>query len=125
MNQDEKLNRLSDALVANWALPENKQPSLHSFLEALAARVQELMDNDFDRLTTAMYTLDIDEDRFGGAMRLPDSKSKSIAVAALILERETQKVESRMQYDDMKSCEQNEKPIHPDLEGNRPTIESD
>ncbi len=102
MSKDDDLKRLHKALITDWALSEGARPSMKQLLEELSRRVQELLDTDMNRLTTAMYTLDIDEERFGEAMGVSDIETKSMGVAELILEREMQKIETRMQYEAMK-----------------------
>ena len=93
---------LKHALVEGWALSDEVRPSMHELLAALAMRVSQLLDKDPNKLSTAMYTLDIDELRFQDAMHLPGMDLKSTAVAELILERELQKIESRRRYEEMK-----------------------
>lgn len=123
MSRDEKLDRLHEVLVADWALPEEVRPTIEEFLAALAGRVRELLERDLNRLTTAMYTLDIDEERFGTAMHLPGIEMQCMGVAELILARELQKVESRMQYEAMKRREQEGESADPLLGEDRPPIE--
>ena len=106
MTHDDRLHQLHTVLVTDWALPETVLPTMEQFLNALAERVRTLLNSDVNRLTTAMYTLDIDEERFNTAMHLPGLDMKCLAVAELILHREVQKIESRMRYEAMKRGDQ-------------------
>ena len=125
MEDNENLSQLHKALISNWAVSENTELSMHELLEALSLRVQYLYDRDFDKLTTAMYTLDVDESRFNAALDLPELEDKSKAVARLILQREVQKMDTRMLYEEMKRQQSNEKSVEtPEIEV-RPTNELD
>ena len=117
MTSNNHLNNLQEALVENWAVSKDTPPATHDLLEALALRVQELFDKDFNKLTTAMYTLDISESKFNTALDLSEPESKYNAVARLILNREMQKVETRMLYEQMKQREKEEQSgDHPKLD---------
>lgn len=121
MTSKNNLQNLQKALVTNWALSADTPPVPHDLLEALALRVQDLFDQDFNKLTTAMYTLDISEPKFNTALDLSDPREKYTSIAQLILNREMQKVETRMQYEQMKKRQQKEESgDHPELD-NRPT----
>jgi hypothetical protein len=116
MDDSDALDSLRHALVHGWSLPGDVQPSLDRLLAALAERVRQLLDSDSSNLATAMYTLDIDELRFQTAMNLPGNDMKSTAVAELILERESQKIESRRRYEEMKRQSQIEDTEEPPID---------
>jgi hypothetical protein len=106
VSTEEKLNRLHEVLTNNWSLPQDTDPDMDRFLAALTDRVRHLLDKNMNRLTTAMYTLDINEELFSTAMQQHDRESQSASIAQLILNREQQKMESLMQYEQMKRQEQ-------------------
>lgn len=68
------------------------------FLVALTERVQYMIDNDYKKLLTALYLLDIAEARFRKAMALPKIEYAARALAELILDREIEKMRSREKY---------------------------
>jgi hypothetical protein len=125
MSAEEKLNRLRGTLVADWSLSTETRPTMSLLLEALAKRVQILLDDDFNKLTTAMYTLDISEERFSAAMNIVEFEEKSTAIADLILQREIQKMESRMRYEEMKQRDASEGDSTPELQGDSPALDQD
>ena len=125
MDRDATLNGLRDALVRQWEVAEGTEPQRDLLLAALAERVQELFDRDSDRLTSAMYTLDIDEERFGAAMGLTNSDAQALAVAELILEREYQKMESRLRYAAMKPEDVSGEGKTPQVDGAESRLSSD
>ena len=109
---------LHQALVESWALPAETHASLDRLLAALGQRVAQLLKSDPHKLSVAMYTLDISEDRFRDAMHLPTNEMKTTGVAELILERELQKIVTRRRYEEMKKAAQDEddSPPAPPLE---------
>lgn len=93
---DDALRR---ALVQSWnvAIPSADQ-SREGLLDALAARVLHLMRHDFSRLTSALYLLDVREDRYLAALRAPSEQKSARRLAELILDREEEKALSRAKY---------------------------
>lgn len=114
MDEGGHIDALRQVLVQAWSLPEDVVASRDRLLAALAERVSGLLDKDMQRLSTAMYTLDIDEAQFQDAMNLRGMDTKATAVAELILERELQKIETRRRYEQMKrdtAQDESEQPI--------------
>lgn len=72
--------------------------ALDALLDELDRRVDFLLKHDFERLMSCMYTIDISEQRFSEAVKLPEKEKPARAIAQLILEREIQKMESRRRY---------------------------
>ena len=85
---------LENDLVFPGAVP----PDMAWFRQKLQDVVAYLIENDFHRLLNAMYRLDIQEQRFHEAMQAPDRDLAASMIADLILEREMQKVQSRLHY---------------------------
>lgn len=100
--EEADLTATQEALVKNWAIvpiaPESEGFGREALLEALKQRVLYLIQHDFNRLLTAMYILDVAEDRFKNAMATPGLDNAAGAVAEVILEREMQKVITRQKY---------------------------
>ena len=98
----ENSQQLLDTLVERWSVPEETVLSDEGLLAALTARVQEMIERTPSKLATAMYTLDVSEEKFEAASQLPDLEDQALAIAELILHRERQKAESWRQYQAMK-----------------------
>ena len=64
--------QLHDVLVEHWSLPAETVPTQGALLVALTARVQSLIERTPHKLATAMYTLDVSEEKFEAASNLPD-----------------------------------------------------
>jgi hypothetical protein len=101
---------LYEVLVEHWRLPASTVPTEAALLTALSARVQDLMLHRPHKLTTAMYTLDISEEKFAQSLALPDIESQAEAIAQLIIVREVQKVESWRRYQEQKENQPREIP---------------
>jgi hypothetical protein len=71
---------------------------LNTLHKKLALLVAYLMENDMHRLLNAMYRLDVSEVKFHEAMHSLSKEEAAIRVADLIIEREMQKVKTRLHY---------------------------
>jgi len=78
--------------VAEDALSED------AILEALTKRVASLIRYDIDRLFTALYLIDVSEERFDKASILSKGEASACELARAILDREIEKMESRKKY---------------------------
>lgn len=100
--EEPDLDATQEALVQNWSIvpvaPESEGFGREALLEALRHRILYLIQHDFNKLMTAMYILDVSEDRFKTAMATPGLDNAAKAVAEVVLEREMQKVLTRQKY---------------------------
>ncbi len=92
VSKDLKLEE-GEALVTG----EDK-PDLSLFHERLKALIAYLLEHDMHRLLNAMYRLDVSEARFHEAMQTMDRDEAASRVADLVIEREMQKVKTRLHY---------------------------
>lgn len=97
-----KLKVLSDLIVRDLNLEEESSQIIGNNLGDLKSKLEKiiayLLDNDFERLLNAMYRLDINEDKFKEALIIDGGKSISKRITELIIEREIQKIETRIKY---------------------------
>lgn len=86
---------------------EPVDPARISKLESLSykelhARIKlhilDLLQNDFEQLAALMYRHDVSENRFNQALRLPNDNQRADDIATLVIEREKQKIASRLAY---------------------------
>lgn len=96
---------LNDLIGKDLQLDENEalvnaaeSPDLNTLHKNLSLLVAYLMENDMHRLLNAMYRLDVSEIRFHEAMQSESKQEAAIRIADLIIEREMQKVKTRMHY---------------------------
>ena len=73
-------------------------PDINNFHEKLSILIAYLMENDMHRLLNAMYRLDVSEAKFYVAMQSLSKEEVARQVADLIIEREMQKVKTRLHY---------------------------
>jgi hypothetical protein len=66
--------------------------------EKLALLIAHLMESDFEKLCQAMYRLDVSESRFDRVMNDKPLAEIPYAIADLVIEREMQKVRTRLMY---------------------------
>jgi hypothetical protein len=85
-------------LEEDEALIKDEHLDLNTLHEKLSLLVAYLMEHDMHRLLNAMYRLDVSEIRFHEAMQSESKQEAAIRIADLIIEREMQKVKTRMHY---------------------------
>jgi len=66
--------------------------------EKLAILIAHLIENNFEKLCQAMYRLDVSEAKFDRVMNEKPIGEIPYAVADLVIEREMQKVRTRIMY---------------------------
>jgi hypothetical protein len=66
--------------------------------EKLALVISHLLQNNFERLLQAMYRLDVSESKFHRVLHEEDPQQIPFALADLVIEREMQKVKTRIMY---------------------------
>ena len=70
----------------------------HAFQQKLAAWINNLILNDFDKLISVLYRIDVSETKL--KLMLAENKEEDAAkmIALLIIERQLQKIKSRKQF---------------------------
>lgn len=66
--------------------------------KVLIARIQYLLDHDFNQLLNAMYRIDIPEDKVAAILAQRDHKRMVYDLADLVIEREKEKAVTRLKY---------------------------
>lgn len=72
--------------------------NLETLKEWLIENISWLIDNDFERLLTILYRIDVSELRLKRLIEQNEGENAAEVIAELMLERETQKAESRIKY---------------------------
>lgn len=99
MKSDSEL--ITNLIIKDFNLNEAELPQAQNNEEihqALKRVINHLLDKDLERLLTALYRIDVEEQKF--KQILSDSKPDSIAseLANLIIERQIKKIETRRKY---------------------------
>ncbi len=89
------LDKHFDLALSEESLAERKIPDLSALRDALAKVIFGMLDREFARLLNIMYRIDIDENSFKEAISSPHPAD---SLADLVLERELQKVYTRIKY---------------------------
>ncbi|MGI8908863.1 MAG: hypothetical protein ACR2IE_20510 [Candidatus Sumerlaeaceae bacterium] len=61
-------------------------------------RVSQLLKDDFSRLMSSLYQMDVDEELVSATFQLPSHEATASQIAELIIEREIRKVRSRSEH---------------------------
>lgn len=103
--EEEKYLILNDLISKDLQLDEqealisgDEKPDLNTLHKKLAILVAYLLENDMHRLLNAMYRLDVSEIKFHQAMQSDSKEDVAFCIADLIIEREMQKVKTRLHY---------------------------
>ena len=94
--------KLSELIIQDFNLESeqslNQIDHLNELKEKLEKIVAYLLDNDFERLLSAMYRLDINEEKFKMALSGIGKNAISAEITDLIISREIQKLKTRIKY---------------------------
>ena len=82
----------------NAVISPDDLETLEQLKEYLTKKISELMENNFDKLVNTLYRIDIDEDKLQLAFTDKNKKKLPEEIAALIIERQLQKIEMRRKY---------------------------
>ena len=101
MDENEQLASLINKDLGN--MEENMMIPLsgldrNTIREKLAILIAHLMQDNFERLCQAMYRLDVSETKFDQVMNEKPVEEIPYAVADLVIEREMQKVRTRIMH---------------------------
>ena len=72
--------------------------SKNELQQKLTAFINELIVNDFQRLITILYRIDVDEKKLKRILKENIGKDAGEIIANLIIERQIQKIETRKQF---------------------------
>ena len=75
----------------------------------LSNYIGSLIDTDFQRLIRLLYQVDINEETLKNLLRENDGRDSAKLIAALIIERQLQKLETRKSYKQYPPQDENEK----------------
>lgn len=67
-------------------------------LRVLADKINDLFENDFQKLISILYRMDIDENKLRSLLSENQGTDAGILIAQLMIEREVQKIKTREQY---------------------------
>lgn len=86
---------LIESLQKSLQLQLSPACNLEELKKIIAERVEYLTNNDFSKLINLLYCIDINETRLKKLLTEAGGKDTAEIIAALIIERQIQKLESR------------------------------
>ena len=66
--------------------------------EKLSLFINDLIQNNFQKLIALLYKVDVDENKLKRILKEDTGKDAAVIIARLIIERELQKIKTRKQY---------------------------
>ena len=77
-------------------IPENED--YQELYAELAAYINNLIKNDFDKLITYLYRVDVNEEKLKTLLQQNPQEDAGNIIATLIIERQQQKIKTRQQF---------------------------
>jgi hypothetical protein len=74
--------------------------SMQQLQEKLIIFINHLIQNDFQKLVSLLYKIDVDEDKLKRILRENAEKDTAEIIARLIIERELQKIATRKDFNE-------------------------
>jgi hypothetical protein len=100
-------NELQFYLQQNFQLPEIVN-DLGDAENYIAEKINELIKNDFNHLIQVLYRIDVNEARLKQVLKDNPYEDAGKIIAALIMERQLQKIKSRKQFNQQNNKGNNE-----------------
>jgi N-acetylglucosamine kinase-like BadF-type ATPase len=86
---------LIQLLTKELAIEIAEQHSYNEVHAILAAYINSLIKNDFDKLISYLYRIDVNEQKLKSLMQQNPQKDTGDVIATLIIERQEQKIKTR------------------------------
>jgi len=79
-------------------ISKHKSLSYTELHARIKLHILDLLQHDFEQLSALMYRHDVSENHFNEALHLPNDSQRADEIATLVIEREKQKIASRLAY---------------------------
>lgn len=83
---------------SEFGIEEQNRPDYSQLLKELTRVITYLLDHDFQKLLNGLYIIDVSEKKVSEILETTSPDKIASEIAQLILERELQKVETRLKY---------------------------
>lgn len=100
---------LTDLLQKDLGLQLSPQKGLDEIRKALTAHINDLINNDFDKLVSTLYRIDVNENKIRHLLDQQQGENAAGLIAGLVLERQLQKIRSRQEYSGDRDIPEDEK----------------
>jgi hypothetical protein len=88
---------------------DEKEILAANFREPLSRLINDLINNDFEKLVQFLYRLDIDEKKLRKILEANAGQDAGEMIAELVIERQLQKIKSRNEFKRDENIDENEK----------------
>jgi|SRR5882724_5423515 len=104
----EEKNPIASYLHDQWSMELSDHLSIHEIKEKLSQHINYLINHDFGRLISMLYTVDVSESKLKYLLKENTSLDAGNIIAGLIIERQLQKIQTRQNIkpDSLKSDEE-------------------
>ena len=90
MNDEQAIQRVEE----QFGIITSRQ-SFEEKLQALAVKINDLLNNDFQKLISLLYRMDINESKLRRLLEENKNTDAGLIIAKMMIEREAQKIKSR------------------------------
>lgn len=102
-------NSLTEILNKDLGLVVSPQLSLEEIRNAVTNHVNYLINTDFEKLVSLLYRIDVSEPRMRALLQHKQGEDSAGHIADLIIERQLQKIESKIKFSNKKDISDEEK----------------
>jgi hypothetical protein len=89
---------LIKAIQTDWGIHLKDSVTEEQLLDVLSKKVNQLIQQDFPRLISLLYRIDVNESKLKQLLRENPTADAGILIAQLILERQNEKLKTRQLY---------------------------
>jgi hypothetical protein len=90
MNDEQAIQRVEE----QFGIITSRQ-SFEEKLQSLALKINDLLNNDFQKLISLLYRMDINESKLRRLLEENKNTDAGLIIAKMMIEREAQKIKSR------------------------------
>ena len=90
MNDEQAIQRVEE----QFGIITSRQ-SFEEKLQSLALKIHDLLNNDFQKLISLLYRMDINESKLRRLLEENKNTDAGLIIAKMMIEREAQKIKSR------------------------------
>jgi hypothetical protein len=91
-----------------WPVALRPSPTYEELREQLTAQINQLINEDFEKLVFLLYRIDVDEARMRALLATNENNNSAQLLADLVLERQLQKIKSRRDFNQRDSASSTE-----------------
>ncbi len=100
--------KLNIALQKDFALTIEEKSTMQDLLDILAKYINDLIHNNFEKLISLLYRIDISEKKLKQLLQDQPNEDAGKIIARMVIERELQKINSRQQFNKKEDIDNDE-----------------